>query len=237
MLGSALIGERTWHASWWEWHGLIVTAYVIVLIAANHEWSEERFRHLYLETTRERNQTVSVLFADLQNFTTFVEQASASETAEMLSAYYGLAAPLLSEDFGGDVEKFIGDAIVATFNSRGDQADHAVRATRAGLEVQRRMSAVTRAHPDWPQLRVGVNTGEALVRELGGRGRVEYAIVGDAINVGARLESAAPVGGVLIGAETYRRLPPQSRVEARPGLKVKGKRLLVDAYVVHSVPA
>ena len=237
MLGSALIGERTWHASWWEWHGLIVTAYVIVLIAANHEWSEERFRHLYLETTRERNQTVSVLFADLQNFTTFVEQASASETAEMLSAYYGLAAPLLSEDFGGDVEKFIGDAIVATFNSRGDQADHAVRATRAGLEVQRRMSAVTRAHPGWPQLRVGVNTGEALVRELGGRGRVEYAIVGDAINVGARLESAAPVGGVLIGAETYRRLPPQSRVEARPGLKVKGKRLLVDAYVVHSVPA
>ena len=237
MLGSALIGERTWHASWWEWHGLIVTAYVIVLFAANHEWSEERFRHLYLETTRERNQMVSVLFADLQNFTTFVEQASVSEMAEMLSAYYGVATPLLSEGFGGDVEKFIGDAIVATFNSRGDQADHAVRATRAGLELQRRMSDITRAHTGWPQLRVGVNTGEALVRELGGRGRVEYAIVGDTINVGARLESEAPVGGVLIGAETYRRLPPQSTVEARRGLKVKGKRLLVDAYVVHSVPA
>ena len=236
MLGSALVGERTWHASWWEWHGLIVTAYVIVLFAAKNEWAEERFRHLYLETTRERNQMVSVLFADLQNFTTFVEQVSASEMAEMLSAYYGVAAPLLSEGFGGDVEKFIGDAVVATFNSRGDQADHAIRATRAGLELQRQWSATARAHPSWPHLRVGVNTGEALVRELGGRGRVEYAIVGDPINVGARLESEAPVGGVLIGSETYSRLPPLSTVEARPGLKVKGKRLLVDAYVVHAVP-
>jgi class 3 adenylate cyclase len=237
MFGSALIGERTWHASWWEWHGLIVTAYVIVLFAANQEWSEERFRHLYLQTTRERKQMVSVLFADLQNFTTFVEQSSAAEMAEMLSEYYGVAAPLLSEGFGGDVEKFIGDAVVATFNSRGDQADHAIRAARAGLELQRQWSAMTRAHASWPHLRVGVNTGDALVRELGGRGRVEYAIVGDPINVGARLESEAPVGGVLIGSETYRRLPPQSTVEARPGLKVKGKRDLVDAYVVHSVPA
>ena len=70
----------------------------------------------------------------------------------------------------------------------------------------------------WPKLRVGVNSGEALVRELGGPGYVEYAVVGDTINVGSRLEGQAPIGGVLIGSDTYRRLPPGAHVEPRPGL-------------------
>jgi class 3 adenylate cyclase len=66
---------------------------------------------------------------------------------------------------------------------------------------------------------------------------VTYAVVGDTVNVGSRLEGAAPVGGVLVGAETYRRLPAGAEVEARPGLRVKGKQIPVDAYVVHSLPA
>jgi len=83
---------------------------------------------------------------------------------------------------------------------------------------------------------VGVNTGVAEVRELGGPGFLTYAIVGDTINVGSRLEGQAPVGGVLVGAETYRRLPPDVEVEPRLGLEVKGKRTPVDAYVLHSMP-
>ena len=65
LFGSALVGERTWHASWWEWHRLIVTAYAIILFAARRQWREERFHQLYLSTTRERTQNLSVLFADL----------------------------------------------------------------------------------------------------------------------------------------------------------------------------
>ena len=72
---------------------------------------------------------------------------------------------------------------------------------------------------------------------MGGPGYVTYAVVGDPINVGSRLEGQAPVGGVLVGAETYRRLPPNVDAEAWPGLKVKGKQTPVDAYVLHSVPA
>jgi class 3 adenylate cyclase len=238
MFGSALVTERTWHASWWEWHGLIVIAYLIVLFAARQQWSEERFRHLYLKTTRERTQTLSILFADLENYTTFVEHADPAETAMMLSAFYALATPILSGGrFGGRVEKFIGDAIMASFNSHGDQLDHAVCATRAGLELQRQMALLLANHPSWPRARVAVNSGDALIRELGGPGHVAYEVIGDTINVGARLESQAPVGGVLIGSETFRRLPPQSVVESRPGLTVKGKQAPVDAYVVHSVPA
>jgi class 3 adenylate cyclase len=237
LVGSALVGERTWHASWWEWHGLIVIAYAVVLFAAQRQWQEERFHQLYLATTRERSEEVSVLFADLAGFTTFAEKSPPAEAAAMLNTYYGLATPLISHRFGGEVEKFMGDAIMATFNRRGDQPDHALRAARAGLELQQRMAAVSAEHPDWPRLRIGVNTGRAQVQEMGGPGYLVYAVVGDTINVGSRLEGEAPVGGVLVGAETYRRLPAYADAESRPALKVKGKRTPVDAYVLRSVPA
>jgi len=236
LVGSALVGERTWHASWWEWHVLIVSAYVLVLYAARNQWRQERFQELYLPSTREHPQEVSVLFADLAGFTTFVERSSPAEVAAMLAEYYGLATPLINGRFGGEVEKFIGDAIMATFNTRGDQADHATRAARAALELQRRMARLAADHPEWPRLRIGVNSGEALVKQLGGPGYVTYAVVGDTVNVGSRLESEAPVGGVLIGSDTYRRLSPRADVEPRPGLAVKGKQTRVDAYVLNALP-
>jgi class 3 adenylate cyclase len=71
---------------------------------------------------------------------------------------------------------------------------------------------------------------------MSGPGYVAYEVVGDTINVGARLEGQAPVGGVLIGAETYRRLPRDTVVEARPSLTMKGKNVPVDAFVLRSVP-
>jgi adenylate cyclase len=237
MFGSALVGERTWHASWWEWHSLIVSAYLIVLFAARRQWRDERFQQLYLSRTRERSEDVSVLFADLSSYTTFAEQSPPPEITSMLRAYYGLATPLISKDFGGEVEKFMGDAIMATFNSRGDQPDHAVRAARAGLELQRRMGLLAVQHPEWPKVRVGINTGDALVREMGGPGYITYAVVGDTINLGSRLESLAPLGGVLIGDETYRRLPVDADVEARPALTIKGKQAPVDAYVLRALPS
>jgi adenylate cyclase len=85
-------------------------------------------------------------------------------------------------------------------------------------------------------MRVGVNTGEAIVREVGGAGHVSYPLVGDTINMGARLEGLAPVGGVLIGAETYEQLPDGAVVEARSGLQVKGKAEAIDAFVLHACP-
>jgi class 3 adenylate cyclase len=85
-------------------------------------------------------------------------------------------------------------------------------------------------------MRVGVNSGEAIVREIGGEGLLAYPLVGDTINMGARLEGLAPVGGVLIGVETYEQLPDGAVVEARCGLQVKGKDEAVDAFVLHACP-
>ena len=236
LIGVALTGERKWHASWWEWHVLIVAAYLIIGFAAQREWREERFRDLYLSSTRERRQEVSVLFSDLAGYTGFAERSTPGEAAAVLQAYWGTAAPLLTRRFGGEVEKFIGDGVVALFNRSGDQPDHAKRASCAALALQREFAGLATEHPDWPRMRVGVNSGEAVVHEIGGAGHVAYPLVGDTINTGARLEGLAPVGGVLIGAETYERLPDGAVVEPRAGLRVKGKDAAVDAYVLHALP-
>jgi adenylate cyclase len=236
LIGVALTGERTWHASWWEWHGLIVTAYLVIGFAATRQWREERFRDLYLSTTRERRQEVSVLFGDLVGFTSFAERSAPTEVAAVLNAYWGIAAPLITRRFGGELEKFIGDALMAVFNGRGDQPDHARRAACAALALQRRVAALTERHPDWPRMRIGVNSGEAWLSEIGGPGHVAYPLFGDTVNTGARLESLAPAGGVLIGAETYAHLPDGAVVEPRAGLRVKGKDDAVDAFVLLAIP-
>ena len=89
---------------------------------------------------------------------------------------------------------------MATFNTRGDQPDHAERAARAALDAPARDRRGRPSTPDWPRFRIGVNTGEALVGVLGaGEGR-SYTVIGDTVNVAARLQAPAPVGGVAIGA-------------------------------------
>ena len=178
-----------------------------------------------------------MLFTDLAGFTSFSERSTSGDVAELLGAYYAVAAPLISRPFGGEIEKFMGDGIMATFNSRGDQPDHAVRAARAGLALQREFGRLADEHPGWPRLRVGVNTGEAVLRELGGQGHVTYALVGDTINTGSRLEGQASADTVLIGAETYRQLPGGTVVRAVGGLRVKGKERPLEAYVLHALPA
>ena len=236
LVGVALTGERSWHASWWEWHGLIVTAYLVIVVAARREWREERFRDLYLPSTRERKQEVSVLFGDLAGYTTFAERTSPSEVAAVLNAYWSIAAPLITRRYRGELEKFIGDGIVATFNTRGDQPDHATRAAAAALALQAAFAQVRRDHSDWPPMRIGVNSGEAVMREVGGQGHVAYPLLGDAVNTGSRLEGLAPPGGVLIGSETYDRLPDGAVVEPRRALRVKGKDKPVGAYVLVALP-
>jgi class 3 adenylate cyclase len=235
MIGVALTGERAWHASWWWWHGLIVIAYAVVSYGAHREWRDERFRGLYLEATREREQIVSVLFSDLAGFTAFAERSTHAEVARLLDTYYAVA-PAITHRFGGQVEKFLGDGMMASFNTRGDQPDHGARAARAALALQRQVSSVADAHPGWPRLRVGVNSGRAVVREMGGDGFVTYEIVGDTVNTASRLEGEAPVGGVLIGGETLRALPRDSVVEPVPGLRVKGKQEAIDAYLLRALP-
>ena len=224
---------RNWRVSWWEWHLLMLVAFVAIAISARTEWHEERFSPLYLDETLAGTREVSVLFADLQGFTSYSEQTSPARVASMLNGYYGRLVPLLEAE-GGTVHQIIGDAVMVVFNQHGDQPDHAARAARTALAFQAAAARIADGHPGWPRFRAGVNSGEVLAGLVGGpSGHRKHGVVGDTVNLAARLESEAPVGGVVIGAETAAALPAGAVLERLPPLQVKGKEQAVEAYVLH----
>jgi class 3 adenylate cyclase len=226
---------RNWQLSWWEWHVLMLVAFLVIGLAARSEWHEERFSALYLDETLAGAKEVSVLLADLQGFTSFSERHEPVEVAAMLNAYFEPIVPLM-ERTGGEVHQIVGDELMVIYNKQGDTPDHANRAARAGLLLQRVASRIARDHPDWPRFRAGVNSGEVLAGVVGGpTGHRTHAVVGDVVNVAARLQSEAPVGGVLIGDATFRQLEPGAVVEALPPRRVRGKEHLVNAYVLHAL--
>jgi class 3 adenylate cyclase len=225
----AVAFARNWHVTWWEWHLLMLAAFGFVAYGAHRAGRDERYSALYLEETARGKREVSVLFADLQGFTSFSDSHDPREVSAMLNAYFEVAIPPVVREHGGDIDRVMGDAIMATFNTRGDQPDHAERAARAALAIRDATETLAAGREGWPRFRVGVNTGEAMVGVVGGEGGRTYTVIGDTVNVAARLEGQAPVGGVAIGAETLRRL---RGAEAEPlgHVSVKGKPEGVEAY-------
>jgi adenylate cyclase len=232
LLAEAMVAvafARSWQASWWEWHVLMLAGFGAIAWCARREGAEERFRDLYLDQTAAGTREVSVLFADLEGFTAFAEGRNPREVTEMLNTYLEVAIPPIVREHGGEVDSLIGDAIMATWGTRGDQPDHAERAVRAASDLQRETQRIAAEHPGWPRFRVGINTGEALVGVLGAESGRSYTVIGDTVNVAARLEGRAPAGGVVIGGPTLRAVPGL-RVTALGALAVKGKGEPVEAY-------
>jgi adenylate cyclase len=225
---------RSWQASWWEWHVLMLAAFALIAVSAHREWHEERFSGLYREETAEAPRVVTVLFADLKGFTAFAERHEASEVSEMLNTIFAAAIPAV-ERHGGDIDRLIGDALMATFNRLGDQEDHAERAARAALALQQETAKLAASHPDWPRFRAGLNSGEASVGVLGaGSGRT-YSVVGDTVNLAARIEGLAPPGGVAISDTTAAALWG-ARTEPLGEMEVKGRDAPVAAHLLLSLP-
>jgi adenylate cyclase len=240
-IGFALLAEAmfviawatNWRLSWWEWHLLMATAFGAIALAARVEWHEERFSALYLDQTLAGARDVSILLADLTGFTSFSERHGPAEVTSMLNAYFERIVPLM-ERAGGEVHQIVGDELMVIFNKQSDTPDHPARAARAGLLLQEAAAEVAR--PGWPTFRVGVNSGEVLAGIVGGaRGHRKHGVVGDTVNLAARLETSAPVGGVLIGEATFRRLPPGTLAERLPPLQVKGKEEAIEAYALRAV--
>jgi len=211
-------------------------AFALVAWGAQRRWYEERFAELYLDQTSSGQREMSILFADLRGFTTFSESHEPHEVTSMLNAYFQVAIPPVVQAHGGDVDRLIGDAIMATFNRRGDQPDHARRAAAAALDLQQATGEVASEHPDWPRFRAAVNTGEVLVTVLGAGGGRTHTVIGDAVNVASRLEAKAPVGGVAVSAATLAQLDG-ARTEPLGPLELKGRSDSVEAFVLLGLPA
>jgi adenylate cyclase len=174
---------------------------------------------------------VTALFADLRGFTTFSEGVEPAEIVRMLNRYHGAAVPCILDN-GGTIVQFVGDALLALFNAPARQVDHARLAVRAALQMQQVVEEIAAGEPDWPRLRVGANTGQALVGNIGSETLRGFNAMGDAVNVAARLQTIAEPGKVVIGEATLQALHGSATVEPLGELTVKGRQQPVKAYVV-----
>jgi class 3 adenylate cyclase len=317
----AILVSRNWHASWWEWHLLLLAAFLTIALAARNEYQRRgslggAFGGLYLEATLARverwyasavasvaaaeasgdttdhvlaelrregatdeeltllsqtarevrrldasfrpflpasiserirqrgggtvatsptvgeERVVTAMFADLAGFTPFSERHEPREVVEMLNAYWAAAVPVI-ERAGGTIEHFAGDGVLTVFNADGDQPDHARRAARAATEILTETRSVADAHPGWPIFRIGINTGPAVVGVIGSAARRSFAAIGDPVNTGARLQTAAEPGQVVVGRLTWESLGDPAAGEPLGAIRVKGKREPVEAWRLH----
>src|SRR3989442_6731883 len=166
----------------------------------------------------EERKVVSVLFADLVGFTSRSERLDVEEVRGTLEPYHATLRRAL-ERFGGTVEKFIGDAVMAVFGAPVAREDDAERAVRAELAI---LEAIDELGADL-HLRVGVCTGEALVALGAQPERAEGIVSGDVVNTASRLQALAPVDGVLVGEATFRATERAIVYEPHEPVLAKGK--------------
>ena len=182
------------------------------------------------EPRRERRKTITAVFCDITGSTELGEQLDAETLRGVMARYYREMRAAI-EHHGGTVEKFIGDAVMASFGVPVQREDDALRAVRAALEMRTRLAGLNEELAQrWSvtiRTRTGVNTGEVVVAEAESD---ENFAVGDPVNVAARLEQAAEPGQILIGPRTYRLV--RDAIDAAPvePLVLKGKSQRVDAY-------
>lgn len=183
----------------------------------------------------EERRVVTVIFVDLVGFTSRAERLDPEDVRAILTPYYERVRSEI-ESFGGIVEKFIGDAVMGVFGIPTTFGDDPERAVRAALAIR---DGVRDLHSDSPDLdlRIAVNTGDALVH-LGARpDHGDAMIAGDVVNTASRLQQSAPVNGILVGAETYVGTRHVITYDPVPPVVAKGKAERVEAWLAVAAAA
>src|SRR5512140_1480335 len=183
----------------------------------------------------EQRKVVTILFADLSGSTPLAEKLDPEELRAILGSYFGALARQIHR-YEGTIDKYIGDAVMAVFGAPLSHEDDAERAIRAALTMQ---ASIIRLNDDLERrygvrltLRIGVNTGEVVAGMLAGDVQRAYTVVGDAVNTAQRLESAAPLGAVLVSETTRRLALHHFEFERREPVVLKGKSEPVITYRV-----
>ncbi|HKD10937.1 MAG TPA: adenylate/guanylate cyclase domain-containing protein [Thermoanaerobaculia bacterium] len=181
-------------------------------------------------------KTVTILFADLVGFTSWSEKMAPEPLSQLLTQFFTLSSDaIFSQD--GTIDKFIGDAVMAFFGAPIDQPDHAARAVTAALKIREGVAQWNQertGHGESPiEVRIALNTGEAIVGEIGSERRVDYTVLGNAVNVAARMEEfVASAGDICIGPATYEAVKTQFRVAQMGHFALKGLSTQVPMYKV-----
>jgi adenylate cyclase len=179
---------------------------------------------------------VSILFSDIRNYTSICERLTPGEVIKLLNAYFSYMVKAI-EKHQGLVYQFVGDAIMAVFGAPVKLADHATCAVNTALEMNTALdefNRMARAGQDPLRIGVGVNTGNVVAGIIGTEERMEYRVVGDAVNLAARIEALNKElnTAILISKQTRDTLSQEFNLKAFPPVRVKGKEQVVQVYAV-----
>lgn len=197
--------------------------------------AEERAARGELHAFRADERIVSILFSDLVGFTPMSASLTPVQLISLLNDYFDVMCPIVKQ-YAGDIDKFIGDAIMAVFEDIRGQEPPPFRAVRAALAMQEAMAPFNEGRATPLAMRIGINTGPVVRGDLGSRVvRRDYTVIGETVNQANRFESRAPHGGVLVSQSTREALGDKARVREVPGLQLKGVEDPVTGYVIESI--
>ena len=178
---------------------------------------------------------VSVLFVDIRDFTPFAESASAAESVARLNEFFDLVVPILVK-YGGHANKFVGDGVLGVFGAPDRLRDHADRALEAACEIA---ESVEERFGGRLRIGIGINSGPVIAGSIGGGGRLEFTVIGDPVNVAARVERATrQTGDVVLLTEATRCLLTRDEggLEPRGSMPLKGKSDGVALWSAKAAP-
>jgi len=182
------------------------------------------------------NQKVTIMFADIRGFTPMSENMEPQRVVEILNEYFTRVTDVIF-DYGGMLDKYMGDAVMAVFGAPIPKPEDAANSVHAAIQIQRLLIELNRdaAVRKWPELRVGIgiNTGIATAGNIGSLRRVDYTVVGDAVNTASRLMSNAAGGQILISQSTAHDLGALFDMTILPPLMVKGRTEPVKVFNVN----
>jgi adenylate cyclase len=182
-----------------------------------------------------QKKELTVLFSDIKDFTTHSAALSPAQIQHFLNEYFEAMVDVVFR-YQGTVDKYMGDGLMVFFGDPEPQPDHALRCVRAAMEMQKKTAEL---REQWRQsggfpisIRIGINTGEVVVGNMGSSRRLAYTVLGSAVNLAQRLETNAPAGGILISQRTYELVKAEIAAHPVGAFKVKGIETPVSAHEV-----
>ncbi len=180
-------------------------------------------------TGTEERKLVTILFVDVSGFTALSEKLDPEEVRNLINACFDELVPVVQK-YGGTIDKFIGDEIMAFFGAPAAHENDPERALRSALEMMMEISSFNQRHGTELNLHIGVNTGPVVAGAIGSQNRKDYSVMGDAVNLAARLEDASADGEIYVGPTTYRLTNSLFDFEPLHSLQLKGKAEHLSLY-------
>ncbi len=182
-----------------------------------------------------RRQEATILFVDIRGFTPLAERLSAEKVVEILNKYFKAVTKSIFK-YNGTVNKFIGDAVMAFYNAPLQQQDHADRAVRTAIDIVEEISKLNKELTKEKlkiEVGIGINTGEAVIGNIGTEQFLDYTAIGDTVNTASRLQGLSKPGEILISEETAEHLTDKDIKTAKIGsVALKGKKERITVYRV-----